>query len=285
MVAYKFDKRTLEFLGDVKLENDPIEYKPIMLPDCVTIQPPEEAYSKKNDKVAIWNGKKWTMIDDYRGVWYQIDNNNQEETIEHLYDNTLGADWREKKELIEKRILYKYDSKECILTCANGMRLTKFSPQNHSSGLDAKYLKYENRGYVPFLDKILGSSTLGEDIGLLNSLKLTYDNKGKENFKYKDKEFQVDESSLTNMRNYVTLLENTDKTIDWITTDNSAIALNANDLNSIVKGVLERQEQLFNKYQEIKNQLRSVKNFEDILALCPKCLEILRGEAEYEFEI
>jgi len=72
MLVYKFDEKGL-FIGTDETELDPLESKLqgkeiYLLPPNATFDAPEE----KEGFYPVWNGKKWDLIEDNRGVEYWL---------------------------------------------------------------------------------------------------------------------------------------------------------------------------------------------------------------------
>jgi len=65
--AYKYSPTTTEYLGEIKIQNDPMNASQWLIPDNVTLSiPPDTA----EHQIACWNGTAWEAKADYRGTTY-----------------------------------------------------------------------------------------------------------------------------------------------------------------------------------------------------------------------
>lgn len=290
MVYYEYDGETFEFKGITKALLDPVEYIECKPKNTTTTEPPTKVLNGKLENEACLYDEScdnWFIIADYRGEWLDIDNDNSVEVINHLYDTSEGEDYKDRENKLKERLPYLYDSKTLILTLRSGKRLVRDYPikQVENTGLPIKFFKFVDRGWEIDFDKIIGGEN-GEGNSLISSLSMAYRSKCERQYTYKKNDYQVDEASLQTMRNYLSLLEGTDKKISWVTADNVNVELKANDLKAIINSVLERNEKLFEKKQSIKKALREAKDLVAIEKICPNYLEILndtQGQSNFEF--
>jgi hypothetical protein len=69
MKIYHYDPITFEFLGEDVAYPDPLDIGKFLIPaHATTIEPP----NTEENKVAIFNGKLWNVVPDYRGTTYYL---------------------------------------------------------------------------------------------------------------------------------------------------------------------------------------------------------------------
>lgn len=272
MTYYTYDPDTSELTGIGEADYDPIEYG-VMLPTYATsLMPPTEFLTDGEEakgKVAVYNSEKkeWEILTDYRGDWTDIDTC-QSESIDCIYDMSKGETFNEREEQKKLRLPYNFDEKTQILTLRSGRRLSR-ATINEEWGVTSDFVSYnENtKSFTPDVDKILGMKESSN--GLLQELKRAYETKCEALLTYKGKDFQVDDTSLNQMRNYITLMEGTGKSVNWVCADNSTLNVNCNDLKNIVSNLTDRNKGYFTQYQEIKGKLKACATITEIEALCP----------------
>lgn len=91
MKIYIYDKKTKELKAEIEAPLDPLESAKqgkniYMLPASATFVKPKQ---NTPNKINIWDGAKWELLDDYRG--YQIYNTSNKEikTIENIGETTI----------------------------------------------------------------------------------------------------------------------------------------------------------------------------------------------------
>lgn len=67
MKIYNFNDRTKVFVSESIAQDDPLEIGKYLLPANATFLPPPK--TAKNE-VAVFNGKKWEIKHDYRGIYF-----------------------------------------------------------------------------------------------------------------------------------------------------------------------------------------------------------------------
>lgn len=65
--AYKYSDTTTEYLGEIKVQNNPKHSEQWLIPDYVTLVTPPSA---SVHQVACWCGSAWQIKADYRGMTY-----------------------------------------------------------------------------------------------------------------------------------------------------------------------------------------------------------------------
>lgn len=267
-IGYLYNGTTFEYQNATELNVDPIEYKVLMPQNCTLLAPPD---FNQGEQVPIYNysRRKWEIIPDYRGVWYEIESG-KEVILSTIYDvsqatpNTIS-------EILEKRIPYQFEFN--ILTLANGKKIVRENPANHYTKLPIELLEwsFHNKCFKPKSDLTDLLARIKE------ALKLEYKNLIATDIEYKDKVIQADENSISALQQKLIVMDDKSK-LAWNTKDNSFIELSKKELINILAMIENRNQIYFMAYQNTKNELNQCETYEQLESLFPQWLRIVNYE-------
>lgn len=79
MNVYNFHTQTGEYLGVSKADENPLEAGKFLIPACATTLAP---LKPGDNEVAMFNGEKWQLTPDHRGVEYWLDDGSHHTIVE-----------------------------------------------------------------------------------------------------------------------------------------------------------------------------------------------------------
>lgn len=267
-IGYLYNPITFEYQNSIKLNVDPIEYKILMPNNCTLLAPPEY---QKGEQIPVYNytRRKWELIADHSGIWYDVENGN-EVIINTIYDISQ-ANINDVQDTLAQRIPYQYEFK--VLTLASGKKLVRENPANHYTGLSFNFLEWS------FADKCFKpkSDMTALIKAIKNALQDEYKKLINTDIAYKDKIIQVDESSLNILQQKIITMDD-ECQIEWNTKDNSFINLSKKEIFEIISATQIRNQVYFVAYQNTKSALKECKDYEELQALFPQWTSIVNNE-------
>lgn len=267
--GYLYDENTFQFINKIELEVEPIEYKILMPKFCTTIKPP----AHNDDEIALYDfvRKKWNIIKDFRGIWYDLENGN-EVMLDTIFDVSQSTP-NTKLEILKQRIPYAYEFR--ILTLQDGRKLVRDNYRNTFNGIDYELLEWDNDTKYFRLKKDLTKAK--EKI--IEKMNIAYQESIKEDIAYNGSIFQVDEKSFNVLQSKI-LSTRDDANVGILDKDNNFVLLGKNDLKEILYLTEERNQRIFINYQQTKESVKKCHDYKDLEKIYPNFLEILRGNDE-----
>lgn len=212
MKAYKYDKDTLEYKGEIELQKCPIDNETYLEPPFITKTPPppvRELYAIYYNPIL----DNWEEREDPRqGTWYNKENGQEEfaSEIENLENYT-----RVKPTIVNP-------------TWEDGRWVVKLE---------------EIRSTVKYLLTVQMKAELDEPVEVDGY-----------NYLCKDDTF----NALNR------LLSSSSDTVIFRTADNDYAKLTKKDIEKIIKSLIDKEQEILNKFWKFKDELLEIKTFEDL---------------------
>lgn len=281
-IGYTYDPLTFEYTGTTTLFRDPIDNK-LMITQHTTTIPPNEV---KEGFVNIFNNsmKRWDKMRDHRGVWFELVEDVeidtiQESKLETLYDIT-GTSPNDFAIELAKRIAYQYDPTTGILSTREGKKLVRDNPSTRLQGISHNLLSY---------DKQLKCWALKNDLQtikkkLKDKIKEAYENI-ETTLKYGEFTYQIDSKSIVKIQEKLLSSHKPSDTIEWVMENNEIRTIDYKTLKEVYTKYQDKKQSVFVYMQGIKKQIEDSQNYNDLANIYDDFLDYINNGTSNESTI
>lgn len=281
-IGYTYDPLTFEYTGTTTLFRDPIDNK-LMITQHTTTIPPNEV---KEGFVNIFNNsmKRWDKMRDHRGVWFELVEDKeidtiQESKLETLYDIT-GTSPNDFAIELAKRIAYQYDPTTGILSTREGKKLVRDNPSTRLQGISHNLLSY---------DKQLKCWALKNDLQtikkkLKDKIKEAYENI-ETTLKYGEFTYQIDSKSIVKIQEKLLSSHKPSDTIEWVMENNEIRTIDYKTLKEVYTKYQDKKQSVFVYMQSIKKQIEDSQNYNDLANIYDDFLDYINNDTSNESTI
>lgn len=281
-IGYTYDPLTFEYTGTTTLFRDPIDNK-LMITQHATTIPPNEV---KEGFVNIFNNsmKRWDKMRDHRGVWFELVEDVeidtiQESKLETLYDIT-GTSPNDFAIELAKRIAYQYDPTTGILSTREGKKLVRDNPSTRLQGISHNLLSY---------DKQLKCWALKNDLQtikkkLKDKIKEAYENI-ETTLKYGEFTYQIDSKSIVKIQEKLLSSHKPSDTIEWVMENNEIRTIDYKTLKEVYTKYQDKKQSVFVYMQSIKKQIEDSQNYNDLANIYDDFLDYINNDTSNESTI
>lgn len=281
-IGYTYDPLTFEYTGTTTLFRDPIDNK-LMITQHTTTIPPNEV---KEGFVNIFNNsmKRWDKMRDHRGVWFELVEDVeidtiQESKLETLYDIT-GTSPNDFAIELAKRIAYQYDPTTGILSTREGKKLVRDNPSTRLQGISHNLLSY---------DKQLKCWALKNDLQtikkkLKDKIKEAYENI-ETTLKYGEFTYQIDSKSIVKIQEKLLSSHKPSDTIEWVMENNEIRTIDYKTLKEVYTKYQDKKQSVFVYMQSIKKQIEDSQNYNDLANIYDDFLDYINNDTSNESTI
>lgn len=281
-IGYTYDPLTFEYTGTTTLFRDPIDNK-LMITQHTTTIPPNEV---KEGFVNIFNNsmKRWDKMRDHRGVWFELVEDVeidtiQESKLETLYDIT-GTSPNDFAIELAKRISYQYDPTTGILSTREGKKLVRDNPSTRLQGISHNLLSY---------DKQLKCWALKNDLQtikkkLKDKIKEAYENI-ETTLKYGEFTYQIDSKSIVKIQEKLLSSHKPSDTIEWVMENNEIRTIDYKTLKEVYTKYQDKKQSVFVYMQSIKKQIEDSQNYNDLANIYDDFLDYINNDTSNESTI
>lgn len=281
-IGYTYDPLTFEYTGTTTLFRDPIDNK-LMITQHTTTIPPNEV---KEGFVNIFNNsmKRWDKMRDHRGVWFELVEDVeidtiQESKLETLYDIT-GTSPNDFAIELAKRITYQYDPTTGILSTREGKKLVRDNPSTRLQGISHNLLSY---------DKQLKCWALKNDLQtikkkLKDKIKESYENI-ETTLKYGEFTYQIDSKSIVKIQEKLLSSHKPSDTIEWVMENNEIRTIDYKTLKEVYTKYQDKKQSVFVYMQSIKKQIEDSQNYNDLANIYDDFLDYINNDTSNESTI
>lgn len=272
-VGYLYHPKTLEYTGAIDLDRDPLDRK-LMLPKCCTTLAPNPA---KENMVNIYNPamKRWENMRDHRGQWFVIPETEAHEIIEDVVLNDIydvsGTSPNDYDIELAKRIPYRYDPTNGVLTTRDGKRMVRDNPDTRCAGIPHKLLAYDEKLKCWALKSNISNmkkELIDQIKSIADDLSIT--------MRYGEFEYQVDSKSISAMQEKLLSQHRANDTIDWVMANNEVRTISFETLRAVYTEYQNRKQKIFMYMQNLRQKIDSCESYSDIAEVYDDFLDHVR---------
>lgn len=272
-IGYLYNPMTLEYVGTIDLDRDPLDLKLMLPPYCTILEPKQP----KENLINIYNPamKRWEYMKDHRGTWFIISDNEEsysieETTLNDIYD-VCGVFPNDYEKELSKRIPYNYDPTTGILTTREGKRMVRDNPDTRCAGIPHKLLAYDSK---------LKCWALRENIQymqdeLVKKIKNIIDDLST-TIRFGEFEYQVDSKSVSAMQEKLLSNHNNTDKIEWVMANNEIRTISFEILKGVYTEYQKKKQNIFLYMQDLKTKIRACTTYNELAEVYDDFLDHIR---------